>query len=96
MSGCSARPGCGCSSTSLVTLHPGDVVRLEVDSGTIAASEFNSFIMYLVEEARGPQKRSDCTEKCYCNCDNDCCSAPEQDFFSPTTTAYVNKILKTL
>ena len=85
MSGCSARPGCGCSSTSLVTLRPGDVVRLEVDSGTIAASEFNSFIMYLVEEASGPHKRSDCTEKCYCNCDNDCCSAPGQDFFSPTT-----------
>ena len=49
MSGCEARPGCGCSSTSLVTLHPGDVVRLEVDSGTIAASEFNTFIMYQVE-----------------------------------------------
>ena len=49
MSGCEARPGCGCSSTSLVTLYPGDVVRLEVDSGTIAASEFNTFIMYQVE-----------------------------------------------
>ena len=49
MSGCEARPGCGCSSTSLVTLQPGDVVRLEVDSGTIATSEFNTFIMYQVE-----------------------------------------------
>ena len=50
MSGCEARPGCGCSSTSLVTLYPGDVVRLEVDSGTIATSEFNTFIMYQVEK----------------------------------------------
>ena len=49
MSGCSARPGCGCSSTSLVTLYPGDVVRLEVDSGVIASSDFNTFIMYQVE-----------------------------------------------
>ena len=40
-----------------------------------------------------PQKRSDCSEKCYCNCNNDCCS-PEQDFFSPTT-ALVNKDLIT-
>ena len=50
LAGCTARPGCGCSSTSLITLYSGDVVRLEVDNGMLANSDFNSFVMYLVED----------------------------------------------
>ena len=78
LAGCSARPGCGCSSTSLVSLHSGDVVRLEVDTGLIANSEFNSFVMYLVEDHRAGGGRCTCRETCQCNCDNDCCHSDSQ------------------
>ena len=50
VAGCTAKLGCGCSSTSLVSLNRGDVVRLEVDNGVVSSSDYNTFVMYLVEK----------------------------------------------
>ena len=73
-------------SSPLVTSTPSSCTkwRVTVRFEFLDISFCNS-IRFL--EVKGPQKRSDCSEKCYCNCDNDCCN-PEQDFFSPST-AYV-------
>ena len=79
LAGCSARPGCGCSSTSLTSLKPGDVVRLEVDSGLLAPSEFNTFVMYLVEEQEVGGRQGTCRDTCHCNCNNDCCHDSHDD-----------------
>ena len=57
-----------------MSLTAGSVVRLEVDNGQLERSEHNSLVMYLVEE----NKQGQCGETCYCNCNNDCCSASSE------------------
>ena len=103
VAGCTAKLGCGCSSTSLVSLNRGDVVRLEVDNGVVSSSDYNTFVMYLVEKgineillmnicckskpvSERPRdiRRSDCSEQCYCNCNNDCCSESGGNFLFPS------------
>lgn len=62
-----------------MSLATGDVVRLEVDNGQLGRSEYNSLVMYLVED----NKPGHCGETCSCHCNNDCCSDSSQTERTP-------------
>ena len=50
-----------------------------MDSGLLAPSEFNTFVMYLVEEQEAGGRQGTCRDTCHCNCHNDCCHDSHDD-----------------